>query len=434
MKVNTLEPQFIRLVKLSSDAENVKTDYELERIAFHHPSEHTINGKRFPIEVQFFLKRHVGKNVEKLGVAVFGVIATKSMVTPVLVDLANVIVNSFTETGVRIPSFNPSSLLPNRDGYFLYETGTDTAPPCDAMKWIIMEHTVGFSKNMINAIRKQILRFHTSSSGNARPGRVDQTSLQIQYFPSTERLLKAAEVSMSPAQTILFAQDKLIDFSILKMEPSLFYTGQYNLKTASQCEIPKAPGLDLQGIEPNTHPDILRLRPDITMETSSATTAVPPKVTPPRIPTTQPSRVKTIPRPKEKIAEWTKHQSNTQADRVWLAKCESWKANGSKPDVPEAEDCEELFARLPPDAWIFAHVPLPPLPTLPEPRFNPSNLPVSPSTLNDGKLPEAIDPYAKSAAAPYDPNDPMSGPDLFMHKPSGALLPILKAPFVHPPV
>jgi carbonic anhydrase/phosphoserine phosphatase len=129
--------------------------FALEQFHVHTPSEHTIDGKSFDMEIHFVHKSEAGQVV----------------VVAVLVEAVN-------EGGLDIPSYtlpdqtgelieysgrkNPSDYLPKSREYFTYD-GSFTTPPCtEGVKWIVM-------KQPLKAKPELVARFWEILKSNNRP-------------------------------------------------------------------------------------------------------------------------------------------------------------------------------------------------------------------------------------------------------------------------
>jgi len=129
---------------------------KLEQFHFHSPSEHTVNGKQYPMEMHL---------VHKAPDGTVGVVAV------------------FIEEGKHNRAFDPvwfsmpdanqpkrdsnvtidtQALLPKNHSYYRYD-GSFTTPPCtEQVKWFVLTMPVNLSK-------EQIMRFRTVIDGNNRP-------------------------------------------------------------------------------------------------------------------------------------------------------------------------------------------------------------------------------------------------------------------------
>ena len=131
--------------------------YGLKQFHFHSPSEHTVDGKYFSMEMHLVHKAENGQ------VAVVAVLI-KQVDTPnksfaLLLDTLPTKANPRTASNRGIDA---TSLLPTKHGYFAYE-GSFTTPPCtEGVKWFVLQEPIGLSKKQIDAFRKTI-------DGNNRP-------------------------------------------------------------------------------------------------------------------------------------------------------------------------------------------------------------------------------------------------------------------------
>jgi carbonic anhydrase len=129
--------------------------YQLVQFHIHHPGEHLVDGRRFPLEIHF---------VHRAGDGSFGVIG-------VLVETgaANAALQSLLDTVPVVADtkrsggqFDLHRLLPLAHGYFRYE-GSLTTPPCsESVDWVVM-------RQLVTASPAQIAQFATIFPFNARP-------------------------------------------------------------------------------------------------------------------------------------------------------------------------------------------------------------------------------------------------------------------------
>jgi carbonic anhydrase len=130
--------------------------YDLQQFHFHTPSEHTIDGKSFPMELHF-----VHQAADK-SLAVVGVMLTEGN--------PNVTLSKFWERLPKNPgdvdtgvSIDLKDLLPRAlDDYFTY-SGSLTTPPCaETVRWIVLKQPIQLAKS-------QIAMFRSVFAMNARP-------------------------------------------------------------------------------------------------------------------------------------------------------------------------------------------------------------------------------------------------------------------------
>lgn len=137
---------------------NVKlngTDYKLLQFHYHTPSEHTIDGNHYPIEVHF-----VHKNSDT-NFAVLGVLF-KEGASNTLFD--TYLENFPTSEGEfkSKDSIDLLSLFPNNKSYYNYK-GSLTTPPCsEVVNWYVL-------KTPLTASKQQIEIFSKILNNNYRP-------------------------------------------------------------------------------------------------------------------------------------------------------------------------------------------------------------------------------------------------------------------------
>lgn len=130
---------------------------ELLQIHFHHPSEHTVEGKSFPMEIHFV---HRSGDHEYVVIGVFAKFGkTNETIQKLWKDIPTQIDKEHLEKGHLIDA---SALMPNKKGYYLYN-GSLTTPPCsENVTWFVLEEPIEVSQ-------KQVAYFQTFIDHNARP-------------------------------------------------------------------------------------------------------------------------------------------------------------------------------------------------------------------------------------------------------------------------
>lgn len=129
--------------------------YALAQFHIHHPSEHLLNGRRFPLEIHFVHKLADG------GFGVVGVLVANGVGNPTLGKMIAAIPAEEGATGTG-PMIDPRALLPVARGFDRYE-GSLTTPPCaEAVDWVVL-------RTPITASAAQIDKFAAFFPFNARP-------------------------------------------------------------------------------------------------------------------------------------------------------------------------------------------------------------------------------------------------------------------------
>lgn len=129
--------------------------YALAQFHIHHPSEHLLNGERFPLEIHFVHKMPDGR------IGVIGVLVSEGAANPTLQKLLDAIPASAGKTSDG-PKFDPRALLPKNHGFDRYE-GSLTTPPCsESVDWVVL-------RTPISASPAQVQQFAKLFPFNARP-------------------------------------------------------------------------------------------------------------------------------------------------------------------------------------------------------------------------------------------------------------------------
>ncbi len=127
--------------------------HELTQFHFHHPSEHVIDGKHYPLELHVVNKSAAGE-LDVLAVFVREG-AENATLAPLFAALP--------VKGGQLPLDNlqPAALLPSVQAYYTY-TGTLTVPPCSETHWLVLPDAIEVSA-------AQIAAFDARISHNNRP-------------------------------------------------------------------------------------------------------------------------------------------------------------------------------------------------------------------------------------------------------------------------
>lgn len=123
------------------------TEYPFAQMHFHAMSEHTVDGKHWPVEMHFVHKREDGK-IAVIGVMVEEGTSENKAWKPV-VDNLSVNEGATAETVV-----DWSALLPEGRATFRYQ-GSLTTPPCtEGVSWVLMQDPIQMSRDQIEAFTK----------------------------------------------------------------------------------------------------------------------------------------------------------------------------------------------------------------------------------------------------------------------------------------
>lgn len=130
--------------------------YSLAQFHLHHPSEHLLAGRRFPLEIHFV---HQGPN-GVLGVV--GIFVAEGRANPALQAVLDAKPAAKGEVSTTSKTIDLAAFLPPRRQFFRYE-GSLTTPPCsENVNWVVMSEPIQASK-------AQIAAFAALYPMNARP-------------------------------------------------------------------------------------------------------------------------------------------------------------------------------------------------------------------------------------------------------------------------
>jgi carbonic anhydrase len=131
--------------------------YQLKQFHFHTPSEHTINGKHFPMEI------HLVHQADDNSLAVIGVLVMEgkhnSNFDQLIKYLPNVPGEKKTHDSVNIEI----GITVPKHLYAYHYIGSLTTPPCsENVQWLVL-------KNQITMSKEQITAFSSRLKNNNRP-------------------------------------------------------------------------------------------------------------------------------------------------------------------------------------------------------------------------------------------------------------------------
>lgn len=156
-----------------------KTEYSAQEYQFHAPSEHTVDGAVFPLELQIFNKAHDGS-----GIVAIAVFFREGESNPFLASLreANGLRDGPTWNGATgkaeigghfAGAFDLENVIPTGDvskeaPFYNYE-GSLTQPPCTGgVDWWVLSKPITASRDEIRWVRKSIFMSESTRHGNAR--------------------------------------------------------------------------------------------------------------------------------------------------------------------------------------------------------------------------------------------------------------------------
>lgn len=133
-----------------------KRRYQLKQFHFHSPSEHTVNGHRFAMEMHLVHQSADGH------VAVIGVLINEGKRNDSFSPVWNHLPSKERTEQKSPEQVDPQAMLPKSRAHFRY-LGSFTTPPCtEDVLWLVMSEPVELSG-------RQIVEFRKIIDGNNRP-------------------------------------------------------------------------------------------------------------------------------------------------------------------------------------------------------------------------------------------------------------------------
>ena len=135
-------------------------EYKLVQFHFHRPSEHLVDGKRFPMEVHFVHQHSSGK------LAVVGVLMSAGKENPAFNKVVATMPDKEGPAVKADPAIDPNGFLPDDLDYYRYN-GSLTTPPCaETVAWLLLTDPIEVSE-------ADVARFAKLYAMNARPVQKD---------------------------------------------------------------------------------------------------------------------------------------------------------------------------------------------------------------------------------------------------------------------
>jgi len=131
--------------------------YDFVQFHVHAPSEHTIEGERYPLEIHFVHKNADGN------LAVVGILVTEGEPWPAYDDIIVSIPLEEEKPADVVGQVDLNTLLPDLQAAYRY-SGSLTTPPCtEGVNWVVLQGTIHMSA-------EQIAKFTAAlPEPNARP-------------------------------------------------------------------------------------------------------------------------------------------------------------------------------------------------------------------------------------------------------------------------
>ncbi|RHN48543.1 putative carbonic anhydrase [Medicago truncatula] len=161
------------------------THYFLQQSHWHWPSEHTINGRRYDLELHMV---HVSTQPDGTNkTAVVGVLYKYGSPDPFLSKLVNYIIEVPDEEEEKsIGVIDPSKIFKSAKMYYRY-MGSLTAPPCtEGIIWTINNKIRTVSRGQVKLLKNSVLKYYAKR--NARPVQIlNQREIEL-YDPKAKNI------------------------------------------------------------------------------------------------------------------------------------------------------------------------------------------------------------------------------------------------------
>jgi carbonic anhydrase len=139
---------------VSDTADTMSLDgaaYTLAQFHFHTPSEHTVDGKYYPLEIHF-VNKDAGGHIAVVGVLVQAG-AENMLLAPVFISLPATATPAGTHAS-KLLQVDIAAVLPKDHKAYVY-TGSLTTPPCtEGVRWIVLMQPIEMSNAQIQAFKK----------------------------------------------------------------------------------------------------------------------------------------------------------------------------------------------------------------------------------------------------------------------------------------
>ncbi|KAJ6795372.1 alpha carbonic anhydrase 7-like [Iris pallida] len=138
------------------------TKYPLKQLHWHSPSEHTVNGRRYSLEL------HMVHQTADDKLAVVGILYKLGRPDPFLAEMEGYIkkLEGLVEKEEKVGTIDPRHIKRGSRKYYRY-MGSLTVPPCtEGVVWTIVKKIRTVSRKQMNLLREAV---HDDFNPNARP-------------------------------------------------------------------------------------------------------------------------------------------------------------------------------------------------------------------------------------------------------------------------
>ncbi|KAJ6810715.1 alpha carbonic anhydrase 7-like [Iris pallida] len=151
------------MLRFEEDAGSISingTNYPLKQLHWHSPSEHTVNGRRYSLEL------HMVHQTADDKIAVVGILYKIGRPDPFLAKLEGYIENLTDVEEEKVGMVDPRHVRRGSRKYYRY-MGSLTVPPCtEGVVWTVVTKIRTASRKQIHLLREAV---HEDFNPNARP-------------------------------------------------------------------------------------------------------------------------------------------------------------------------------------------------------------------------------------------------------------------------
>ncbi|MGZ5000472.1 MAG: carbonic anhydrase [Methylomonas sp.] len=143
-------------------------EYDLVQFHFHAPSEHTINGLVYPMEIHFVNGTVDGR------MAVVGVLVKTGAFNSAFQEILDQAPSQVGSTNSTALLIRPDKLLPEHIQHFYTYAGSLTTPPCtEGVQWFILQESLEVSEEQIKAFTGKFFSKNARSEQQLNGRKVD---------------------------------------------------------------------------------------------------------------------------------------------------------------------------------------------------------------------------------------------------------------------
>lgn len=137
--------------------------YKLSKLVFHHPSEHSIDGKRASASIQMHHSEIMQDKNTTGQTLIMEILLNTGIVNVVLARLKPHFKFTEEEKPAKEYKFFPARFLPRTANKFFYYKGSQTEPPClEEIHWVVF-------RDPLDVSQKQLKFIESITSPNSRP-------------------------------------------------------------------------------------------------------------------------------------------------------------------------------------------------------------------------------------------------------------------------